>query len=106
MQALQPDGGFVAGGHGEPPLLKLYEDLLEDATNGNRSSRDEIVPSALMVQVIVGDLAEAIREAIGSGELAAGLNLSQHRRSRVLEIIDRLEDETDRLEDAIESTHN
>lgn len=104
MQALQLDAAYVGTGKGEAPILKLYQELLEDVEQGRDTSRDEIVPSALMVQVIVGDLSEAIREAIGSGELAIGSNLSQRRRARVLEIIDRLEDETDRLEDAIEAT--
>ena len=103
MQGLLLDSAYVRAGHGEAPLLTLYEKLLDDDVTGSSVGREEIVPSALMVQAIVGDLSEAIRESIGSGEMREGVGLTPNRRAALLALIDRLEAETDRLEDAVEA---
>ena len=102
-QALVLDAAFVAAGHGEAPLLKLYESLLEDAISENNVGRDELVPSALMIQAIVGDLSAEIRDIINPNIHSTSNTMSADSRSRLLGIIDRLEDETDRLEDAVEA---
>ena len=102
-QALLLDAAYVAAGHGEAPLLKLYEALLEDAVSDNDVGRDELVPSALMLQAIVGDLSEAIREVVDPVTGSANNAMTPERQSRILTIIDRLEEETDRLEDAVEA---
>ncbi len=101
-QALQLDSAYVSGGYGPPPLLRLYEELLDDIVNGKPVSREYIVPSALMIQAIVGELSETIRETILSGVDGPAQPISPQRRTQVLEIIDRLEEETNRLEDAVE----
>ena len=103
-QALLLDAVYIAGGHGEPPLLKLYESLLEDTLTENSVSFDEMVPSALMIQAIVGDLSAEIRDIINPRAEMALKSMSADSKSRLLELIDRLEDETDRLEDAVEAS--
>jgi hypothetical protein len=101
--ALVLDAAYVAGGHGEAPLLNLYESLLEDAISDNTVGRDELVPSALMIQAIVGDLSAEIRDIINPQTSTAASGMSADSQSRLLRIIDRLEDETERLEDAVEA---
>ena len=103
-QALLLDTAFIAGGHGEPPLLKLYESLLEDAVTDNDVGVEEIVPSALIIQAIVGDLSAEIRDIINPRAEKAMKTISADSKSRLLEMIDRLEEETDRLEDAVEAS--
>lgn len=102
-QALQLDASFVAAGHGDPPLLKLYESLLEDQLSKTTVRREELVPSALMIQVIVGDLSSEIRAIIDPQKRLSSNGMSADSRARLLNIIDRLEEETDRLEDAVEA---
>lgn len=104
-QALLLDAAYVAAGHGEPPLLKLYETLLEDAVTENDVGVEEIVPSTLMIQAIVGDLSAEIRDIINPRAEKAMKSMSADSKARLLEMIDRLEEETDRLEDAVEATN-
>ncbi len=101
-QALMLDSAYVAAGHGEAPILGLYEELLENRINGVETSVGHIVPAALMVQAIVGDLSEIIRDCIASSD--GTISLSHNSRISLLSLIDRLEEETDRLEDAVEAT--
>lgn len=103
-QALLLDALYVAGGHGEPPLLRLYESLLDDAISESEVDVDEIVPSALMIQAIVGDLSSEIRDIINPRAEKATKSMSADSKARLLEMIDRLEEETDRLEDAVEAS--
>tara|TARA_R110000737_G_scaffold10365_1_gene26029 strand:+ start:187 stop:666 length:480 start_codon:yes stop_codon:yes gene_type:complete len=101
-QALSLDAAYVAAGHGDAPIFELYQDQLEDRINGAGVLAGEIVPAALMVQSIVGDLSEIIRECLG--QEGGALVLSHNSRISLLSLIDRLEEETDRLEDAVEAT--
>ena len=101
-QALSLDAAYVSAGHGDAPILGLYQDLLENQISDAEASAGEIVPAALMVQAIVGDLSEVIRDCIGhEGHSPA---LSHNSRIALLSLIDKLEEETDRLEDAVEAS--
>ena len=102
-QALLLDSAFVAAGQGDPPLLRLYEKLLDEGLPGDPLDGDDIVPSALTLHAIVGELSEAIRESIPRGSNAQ-IKLSPNRQAMLLGYIDRLEEETERLEDAVEAS--
>jgi len=101
-QALGLDAAYVAAGHGDAPILGLYQDLIDARINGTEASIDHIVPAALMVQAIVGDLSEIVRDCIAKDDGA--IALSHNSRISLLSLIDKLEEETDRLEDAVEAS--
>ena len=101
-QALLLDSAFVAAGNGDAPLWTLYEKLLEEGQVQGLDG-DDIVPSALTLHAIVGELSEAIRECMPpDGDTY--LMLSPSRQTELLNYIDRLEEEATRLEDAIEAS--
>lgn len=101
-QALALDLAYVRGGHGEPQILKIYEEMLDDALH-ERAGRDaDIIMSALSVQGAVGTLSEAIRAALDP-DGPGGALITPRERQQILEIIDRLEDHTDVIEDAVEN---
>ncbi len=99
-QALLLDAAYIANGHGDGPIGKLYGDLLGRSLLQSDAGAADVVPAALMVQAVVGDLSELVRECIRDG----ALSLSPTQRNEILHIIDRLESETDRLEDAVEAS--
>ena len=102
-QALLLDSAFVAAGHGEPPLAQLYGKLLEEGAPGEPLDGDDIVPSALTLHAIVGELSEVIRECIPR-DGNPYLKLSLTKQTMLLNYIDRLEAETERLEEAVEAS--
>ena len=84
-------------------MFKLYEKLLDEGFVGEKLDGDDIVPSALTLHAIVGELSEAIRECIPrNGD--SNIKLSPSKQSILLTFIDRLEEETERLEDAVEAS--
>ncbi len=100
-QAVVLDTLYTREGHGEPPILGVYEELVKGALREQGDDSVSILLSALSVQGAVGDLSEAIRAALdpaGPGGVAITLN----ERQTILQIIDRLEDHTDLIEDAVE----
>ncbi|MDH3240644.1 MAG: hypothetical protein OEO83_08250 [Alphaproteobacteria bacterium] len=101
-QALALDLVYVNEGHGEPPILEIYQDMLEDALNERNDREADILMTALSVQSAVGSLSEAIKAALdpkGPG----GSSITASERQSILEILDRLEDHTDIIEGAVET---
>ncbi len=101
-QAIALDLVYVREGHGDAPILRVYEDILTDVLKEQDADEADILMSALSVQSAVGNLSEAIRAALdphGPG----GSVITAYERQTILEIIDRLEDHTDVIEGAIES---
>jgi hypothetical protein len=89
--------------HKKPPLLDLYTDVMAEYLSADRNQkvRVDILLSTLSVQGIVGDLSEAIREAL-SPQSEGGRQLTPRERSDILTILDRLDDVVDSIEDAVE----
>ena len=100
-QAIALDLAFAKGGHGDPPILELYGDLLADVLSNRQKRTVDILLSALSVQGIVGDLSEAIREATRP-ESPGGIVITPRERTAILEILERLDDEAEAIEDTIE----
>ena len=100
-QAIALDLAFVKGGHGDPPILELYGDLLADVLSNRQKKTVDILLSALSVQGIVGDLSEAIREATRPNS-PGGIVITPRERNAILEILERLDDEAEAIEDTIE----
>lgn len=100
-QAVILDILYAKEGHGESPILDVYKDLVNDALEEQSNVAVDIMLSALSVQGAVGNLSEAIRAALDpSGP--GGVVITPHERQTILQIIDKLEDHTDLIEDAVE----
>lgn len=100
-QAFALDTVYAREGHGDPPIFEVYADLINDAVDERHDVPVDILLSALSVQGVVGDLSEAIRAALdpdGSG----GSAITPNERQIILQILDKLEDQTDLIEDAVE----
>lgn len=102
-QAMLLDQAYVEHGFGKPPLLELYGEQLADALKGRIIDEVPIdmLITALTVQGVVGDLSEAIREAISkTGD--GGQKITPRERMGILEILERLDDQMEKIEDAVE----
>lgn len=100
-QALALDLAYARAGHGDPPILNVYETIFDDRMTERRGALADILFSALSVQGIVGDLSEAIREAVDP-KGSDGANITPRERAVILELLDRLEDQSDAIEDAVD----
>tara|TARA_R110000868_G_scaffold100722_6_gene277140 strand:+ start:25520 stop:25984 length:465 start_codon:yes stop_codon:yes gene_type:complete len=95
------DEAYVREGHGAPPILELYTKQLAEGLEEDEVESVDILMSALTVQGIVGDLSEAIREALDP-KGAGGQAVSPRERMKILELLEKLDAEADSIEDAIE----
>lgn len=99
--AMMLDAAYVRAGHGGPPILELYTKQLAEGLEVEEAETVDILMSALTVQGIVGDLSEAIREALdpkGTG----GAAITPRERMKILELLEKLDEEADSIEDAVE----
>ncbi len=102
-QALLIDVAYVKGGYGEPPIMGIYGELLASSLSEKNNKKVNIVLSTLLLQGIVGDLSESIGRIATSEKTAGeGFLVSDNERKVILNILDRLENEADAIEDAIE----
>lgn len=100
-QALILDVAYSQKGFGDPPIFKIYEELVEDAIDIGDDELVDLVDSTLNLHSIVGDLSQSIREVVGQSA-PGGAGMSPNQRNRVLAVLDRLEEEADKIEDAVE----
>jgi hypothetical protein len=102
-QAVLLDTSYIEHEHKKPPLLDLYTDVMAEYVDAdkNQKIRVDILLSTLSVQGIVGDLSEAIREAL-SPHSDGGKQLTPRERSEILTILERLDEAVDTIEDAVE----
>jgi hypothetical protein len=100
-QALALDIIYAREGHGDPPIFEIYEELIGDAVEEREDVAVDILLSALSVQGVVGDLSEAIKGALDP-EGPGGVSITPNERQTILRIIDKLEDQTELIEDAVE----
>ena len=64
-QALMLDLAYATAGHGKPPILESYSDLLGDALSKQDRQTVDVLLAALSVQGVVGELSLEIKDAIG-----------------------------------------
>jgi len=102
-QALALDLAYINKGLGRPPLMELYEKLISDAVEEELPSSEtiDVLLATLSVQGVVGDLSEAIRSAM-SADGPGGVAMTPRERVSILEILERLEQQADVIEDAVE----
>ena len=100
-QAIALDILYAREGHGDPPIFEIYEDLINDAVDERNDVSVDILLSALSVQGVVGDLSEAIRAALDPNG-PGGASITPNERQTILQILDKLEDQADLIENAVE----
>ena len=99
--ALALDMIYVKDGHGDPPILEIYQDMLADALDERAEREADILMTALSVQSAVGSLSEAIKAALDPNG-PGGASITASEAQSILEILDRLEDHTDEIEDVVD----
>lgn len=100
-QALALDIVYAREGHGNPPILEVFEELIDDAVDGRADIPVDILFSALSVQGAVGDLSEAIRAALDP-DGPGGVTITPNERQSILQILDKLDDHAGLIEDAVD----
>ncbi len=97
-QALALDAAFVREALGEPPILRAYEMQLVRWVSRRSETEVDLLRSALAVQAAVGDLSEAISEAMDP-DSPAGKEISPGERAEILEVVERLLDKVQYIEE-------
>lgn len=100
-QALALDIVYARQGNGDTPILDVYRELIDDALEEREEERVDLLFSALGVQGVVGDLSEAIRTALDPLG-PCGTAITPLERQTILHILDKLDDQTGLIEDAVE----
>lgn len=107
-QALALDVAFVEAGHGEPPLLSLYQQRLARAVAKNKARPlVDVALATLAVQAVVGDLSQSVvamraraddKPSFTPNETAQVLALLERLQQQVAQIEEALDDDIRRLE--------
>lgn len=98
-QALALDVAFVEGGYGEAPILALYQERLARAVSESQeiSRPIDVALAALAVQASVGDVSQSIISLRGKGG-----TISPNERNEILQHLERLQQQTSQIEDALD----
>ena len=99
-QALALDLAFANAGHGKPPILETFSNLLGDAMSKQNRQPVDVLLAVLSVQGVVGELSLEIKDVIGpNGE--DGPVLSQNERARIFPLLTKLENEMEMIDHAL-----
>lgn len=100
-QALALDVAYVEGGHGDPPILALYQQRLARAVVTEMEKPPiDVVLAALSVQAAVGDISQNI-VAKRAGD-SAGSAFSPNEKNQILCLLERLQQQVAQIEDALD----
>lgn len=102
-QALALDVAFVEAGHGDPPILSLYQNRLARAVAAqpDRATID-VALAALSVQAAVGDLSQSI--VATRANAAEGAAFSTNEKNQILHLLERLQHQAAQIEDALDDS--
>lgn len=101
VQALALDVAFVEGGHGEPPILALYQQRLARAVVAQAEKPPiDVVLAALSVQAAVGDLSQTFVAKRMEG--LAGNAFSPNEKNQILNLLEHLHEQVAQIEDALD----
>ncbi len=97
-QALALDIAYVEAGHGEPPILSMYQARLAKAVVGQAPHQSiDVVLSALAVQAAVGEVSQSLIHARNSdGSKAPGF--SDNERNQILIRLEKLQEQVAQIE--------
>jgi len=85
----------------KPPILDIYTDKLTDVLNGRKKLTVNLLIATLSVQSVVGQLSDAVASASNS-DSNAGPQLSNYNRATILGLVEKLQEISDLIEDAVE----
>lgn len=101
QQALALDVAFVEGGHGEPPILSMYQQRLARAVTAESAKPPiDVALAALSVQAAVGDISESIVSMRARN--TTGPTFSSNERNQILSLLERLQLQVSLIEDALD----
>jgi len=102
-QALALDVAFVEGGHGDAPILALYQNRLARAVAIETDQPPiDVVLAALSVQAAVGDISQTI-VAKRAGESVESA-FSPNEKNQILNLLDRLQHQVSQIEEALDDS--
>lgn len=103
-QALALDVAYVEAGHGEPPILSLYQARLAKSLAGKPPDQSiDVVLSALAVQAAVGEISQSLIQLRGSKSSSAN-TISKRERNEILSHLETLQQQVMQIEDALEGS--
>lgn len=100
-QALTLDLLYAKSIGKRPPILDIYTDKLTDVLNARKKLTVNLMIATLSVQSVVGQLSDAVAKASGSDN-SRGAQLSNYNRATILGLVDKLQEISDLIEDAVE----
>jgi len=97
-QALALDVAFVQAGHGDPPILGLYQQrLARTVVVDSERSPVDVALAGLSVQAAVGEISESILTMRASNRA-----LSPNEKNKILILLERLQEQAIKIEDALD----
>ncbi len=100
-RALALDIAYVEAGHGEPPILAMYQARLARAVAGLAPEKSiDVVLAALAVQSAVGEVSQSLVELRSSND-PTGSGFSNNERNQILSLLERLQLQVTQIENAL-----
>lgn len=100
-QALALDLLYARQTGRKPPILERYTEKMTDTLNGRRKLTVNLLIATLSVQGVVGQLSEIVAQLSESGSDQTP-SLSNYNRASILQLVDRLQELSDLIEDSLE----
>ena len=85
----------------KPPILGLYTERLTEILSGRKRLTVNLLLAMLSVQGVVGELSDAVAKTSNSGKIQ-GVRLSNYDRATILGLVDKLQEISELIEDAVE----
>lgn len=103
-QAVALDVAYVEAGHGEPPILSMYQARLAKSLDGKAADQNvDLVLSALAVQAAVGEISQSLIQLRGN-KTRATPGFSKSERNQLLGHLETLQEQVMMIEDALGGT--
>lgn len=100
-QAVALDVAYVEAGHGEPPILSMYQARLAKSLAGKEPDQIiDVVLSALAVQAAVGEISQSLIQLRGNKNRATP-GFSKRERNEILNHLETLQQQVMQIEDAL-----
>ena len=104
-QSLLLDAAYIHGGFGEPPIQAWYVDRLDKIVSDDPNDAEDIIVSTLRAQASLGQIAAAVNQ-FTDGSSEHGKDLSSNERAVLLNMVQELSLNLDRLEHTLQEDVN
>lgn len=102
-QALALDVAYTEGGHGDPPILALYQQRLARAlVVESKAPPIDVALAALSVQAVVGDISQEVFSIRAASP--ESLALSRNQKNQMLHLLERLQEQVAQIADALDDS--